>query len=323
MTLLYSDPRFLDHQTGTHPERSQRLEQVVAHLKRSGLDTRCERPTWKPVSDAALALVHSPAYVAEVAEFASLGGGRIEEDTVVSPASYDVARFAAGAAADAVTRVVTGADRQALCLVRPPGHHALQDAAMGFCLFNNIAIAASVATQQLGLERVLVVDWDVHHGNGTQATFWANPQVGFLSIHRWPFYPGTGWKDETGTGDALGTTRNLPIEMGTPRREFVRAFCGELEQFANQIRPQLVLVSAGFDAHRADPVGSLGLEIEDFEPLTDAVLDVADAHAGGRIVSVLEGGYNAGILAGCVEAHLRRLLARQDARGARPAEGFR
>lgn len=323
MTLLYSDPRFLDHQTGAHPERPQRLEQVVAHLKRTGLDTQCARPEWAPVTDAALSLVHTPQYVAEVAEFTRRGGGRIEEDTVVCPASYDVARLAAGAAADAVARVVAGEDRQALCLVRPPGHHALTDAAMGFCLFNNIAVAASAAIRQHGLERVLVVDWDVHHGNGTQATFWSDPQVGFLSIHRWPFYPGTGWKDETGTGDALGTTRNLPIEMGTPRHEFIRAFCDELADFAGRIRPQLVLVSAGFDAHRADPVGSLGLEIEDFEPLTDAVLDVADAYAGGRIVSVLEGGYNTGILAGCVEAHLRRLLARQAAHGPRPDEGIR
>jgi len=323
MTLLYSDPRFLDHDTGAHPERPQRLEQVVAHLRRTGLDAQCSRPDWQPVADAALSLVHTPQYVAEVAEFARRGGGRIEEDTVICPASYDVARLAAGAAANAVTRVVAGEDRQALCLVRPPGHHALTDAAMGFCLFNNIAVAANVATKLLGLERVLVVDWDVHHGNGTQATFWTDPQVGFLSIHRWPFYPGTGDKDETGTGDALGTIRNLPIEFGAPRHEFVRAFCDELDDFASRIRPQLVLVSAGFDAHRADPVGSLGLEIEDFEPLSDAVLDIADSYADGRIVSVLEGGYNTGILAGCVEAHLRRLLARQTTRGGRPAEGIR
>jgi len=317
--LLYTDPRFLDHQTGAHPERPQRLEQVVAHLRRTGLDSLCARPTWAPVSDAALSLVHSRAYANEVARFAQAGGGYIEEDTVVCPASYDVARLAAGAAADAVTRVISGEDRQALCLVRPPGHHALTGAAMGFCLFNNIAVAASVAVKQLGLERVMIVDWDVHHGNGTQATFWESPQVGFLSIHRWPFYPGTGWRDETGTGDALGTTLNLPIEEGTPRREFIGALTTELEHFAARMRPQLVLVSAGFDAHRADPVGSLGLEIEDYEPLTDAVLDIADAYAGGRIVSVLEGGYNTSILAGCVEAHLRRMLAREDSRGKSPA----
>ena len=262
------------------------------------------------MAEADLALVHSLQYARELERFAQAGGGHIEADTLVSPRSYDVARLAAGAVVDAVTNVVRGEDRQALCLVRPPGHHALNDAPMGFCLFNNIAIGAAVATRRLGLDRVLVVDWDVHHGNGTQATFWADPQVGFLSIHRWPFYPGTGWKDETGTGDALGTTFNLPVEFGTPRTEYVRAFRDELERFAARVRPQLVLLSAGFDSHAADPVGSLGLEIEDFEPLSDVVLDVADTYAGGRLVSVLEGGYNPSILASCVEVHLRRFLDR-------------
>jgi acetoin utilization deacetylase AcuC-like enzyme len=311
MTLLYYDPRFLEHRTGAHPERPQRLEQIVAHLARTGIDKRCQSARWEPISDEDLNLVHSRAYASELAAFARNGGGHIEADTVVSPASYDVARLAAGAAVDAVTQVVRGNDRQALCLVRPPGHHALADSAMGFCLFNNIAIAAAAATHRLGLERVLVVDWDVHHGNGTQATFWEDPRVGFMSIHRWPFYPGTGWKDETGTGDALGTTLNLPIEFGMPRSEYVRGFRDELERFAARMKPQLVLVSAGFDSHTADPVGSLGLETEDFEPLSDAVLDVADAYAGGRLVSILEGGYNPGILAGCLEVHLRRLLVRQ------------
>jgi acetoin utilization deacetylase AcuC-like enzyme len=320
MTLLYYDPRFLEHRTGAHPERPQRLEQIVAHLVRLGLDRQCTAPIWTPVSDAALKLVHSLDYAQELAAFARAGGGRIEADTIVSSASYDVARLAAGAAADAVGRVVRGEHRNALCLVRPPGHHALADSPMGFCLFNNVAVAAAVATHELGLDRVLVVDWDVHHGNGTQASFWADPRVGFLSIHRWPFYPGTGWKDETGTGDALGTTLNLPIDFGTPRSEYLRALRDELERFAARLRPQLVIVSAGFDAHAEDPVGSLGLEIEDFEPLTDAVLAIADTYADGRLVSVLEGGYNPGILAGCVEVHLRRLLARAGDHGQPPRE---
>jgi len=311
MTLLYYDPIFLEHRTGAHPERPQRLTEIVAHLERLGLDKQCREAPPVPVSDAALSRIHAPAYARELAAFAAGGGGHIEADTVVSNRSYDAARAAAGAAADAVGRVVRGEDRNALCLVRPPGHHALAAAPMGFCLFNNVAVAAAAAIAEHGLERVLVVDWDVHHGNGTQDAFWSDPRVGFLSIHRWPFYPGTGWKDETGTGDALGTTLNLPIEFGMPRAEYVRAFGDELERFAARLRPQLVLLSAGFDSHAADPVGSLGLEVEDFEPLSDAVLDVADAYAGGRLVSVLEGGYNPAILALCVEAHLRRLLARQ------------
>ena len=180
---------------------------------------------------------------------------------------------------------------------------------MGFCLFNNIALGAQTALDR-GVQRVLIVDWDVHHGNGTQAMFWEDPQVAYLSIHRWPFYPGSGRADETGTGKALGTKVNLPVEFGTPRSEYLDQFRSALERLASRVRPELVLISAGFDAHRDDPVGSLGLESEDFAVLTGIVLDVAAQHAGGKIVSVLEGGYNTGILAGCVALHLEEMLAR-------------
>jgi acetoin utilization deacetylase AcuC-like enzyme len=310
MTLLYYDPLFLEHRTGRHPERPERLVQVMRHLERTGLDRRCRRPSWQPASPEQLALVHAADYQAGVAAFCRRGGGRIESDTVCSERSYDAARLAAGAACDAVARVLRGDDTQALCLVRPPGHHALRDAPMGFCLFNNAALAARLAVGELGAGRVLVVDWDVHHGNGTQAAFWDDPQVGFLSIHRWPFYPGTGAADETGTGRALGTKLNLPIEFGTPRKAYLDQFRGGLDRLARQIRPELVVISAGFDAHRDDPVGSLGLETEDFAALTEAVLDVAGEHAGGRVVSLLEGGYNTGVLAGCVALHLEGMLAR-------------
>lgn len=310
MTLLYASPRFLDHETGRHPERPERLRQVARHLERTGLGDRCTRPEWQPASHERLARIHEQGYVESVAQFAAQGGGWIEEDTVLCPASYDVALLAAGAVADAVSRVLRGDDRQALCLVRPPGHHALQRQAMGFCLFNNVAIGARVATAEFDLDRVLVVDWDVHHGNGTQASFWEDPQTAFLSIHRYPFYPGTGDRTETGSGRGLGTTINLPIAFGTPRRDYLAQFRGELEDFASRVKPQLVLLSAGFDAHRDDPVGSLELETEDFIPLTEAVLDVAEAYAGGKLVSVLEGGYNTSALAGSVAAHLETLLAR-------------
>jgi acetoin utilization deacetylase AcuC-like enzyme len=255
-----------------------------------------------------LELVHEPAHIDRVAAVAQRGGGRLDPDTVVSPASADVAQLAAGAACDAVDRVLSGEDTTALCVARPPGHHALPERAMGFCLFNNIAVAAAVACREHQLDRVLIVDWDVHHGNGTQDMFYADSRVGFFSIHRWPFYPGTGAADETGTADGLGTTRNLPVTFGTARGAYLDRFRRELEDFANRVRPQLVLVSAGFDSHREDPIGSLGLEVEDFAELTGIVRDVATVHAGGRIVSLLEGGYNPPILAECVETHLRGLL---------------
>ncbi len=179
---------------------------------------------------------------------------------------------------------------------------------MGFCLYNSVAVAAADALKRHELDRVLIVDFDVHHGNGTQEIFYEDSRVGFLSIHRHPFYPGSGLAGETGTAAGLGMTRNLPIPYGTSRQEYLSTFRNALEEFSDKVRPQLVLVSAGFDAHAEDPVGDLGLEVEDFVALTQAVLLVAGEHAGGRVVSVLEGGYNVPILAGCVEAHLRTLL---------------
>lgn len=313
MTLLYHDRRFLDHETGAHPERPLRLISVHERLEQAGLIGQCTCREWSPVTLERLERVHKLSYAETVAALANRGGGAIEADTVVSRASYDVARLAAGAVCDAVERVVLGDERRALCLVRPPGHHALEGEAMGFCLFNNIAIGARLAVTELALDRVLVVDWDVHHGNGTQDTFWRDAQVGFFSIHRWPFYPGTGRASETGEGPGLGTTMNLPTEFGISRRDYLDRFRGALETFAARIQPQLVLVSTGFDSHRADPIGSLGLESEDFSALTKVVLDVAEAFAGGRLVSVLEGGYNPQALAESVETHLSELLARDAA----------
>ena len=216
--------------------------------------------------------------------------------------------MAAGAVCDAVKRVVHGDDPHALCLVRPPGHHALPRQTMGFCLLNHVALGARLAIHELELDRVLIVDWDVHHGNGTQAIFWQDPQVGYFSIHRWPFYPGTGAADETGSGPGLGTTVNLPVELGISRKDYIELFVQALGRFADKFKPDLLLVSAGFDSHRADPIGSLGLESEDFQVLTHTVLEAARVHCQGRAVSVLEGGYNPDALSESVEIHLRQLL---------------
>ena len=308
MTLLYTDPRFLQHETGYHPERADRIRFAMERFGQSGFESRCVRPDWSPVSRQRLARVHAQEYIDEVRALAESGGGDVEGETVVSPASYDVALLAAGSVCDATERILRGEDRQALCVVRPPGHHAMVDRAMGFCLFNNVAVAAEVATGELGLDRVLIVDWDVHHGNGTQATFWEDPRVGFFSIHRWPFYPGSGLHDETGGGAGLGATLNVPVEFGIPRRDYLKMFHTALENFADRIRPQLILLSAGFDTHHLDPVGSLGLETGDFETLTRAVQAVAQTHAGGRLMSVLEGGYHADVMADCLEIHLATLL---------------
>jgi acetoin utilization deacetylase AcuC-like enzyme len=311
VTLLYCHPDFQQHLTGPHPEHPRRLAAVEAHLKQCGLAARCTLPQWEPASSERLARVHDPKYVEHVRQYAASGGGRIEADTVVSERSYDVARLASGAACSAVRRVVTGEARTAMCLMRPPGHHARKGDAMGFCLFNHVAIAARAALAEHDLERVLIVDFDVHHGNGTQETFWEDGRVGFLSIHRWPFYPGTGDSDESGAGRGLGWISNVPVAFGTPGNEYHERFERALVALAAKVRPQLVLISAGFDAHRQDPIGSLELETEDFGQLTKTVLEVAREHAGGRVVSLLEGGYNPARLAESVEVHLAELLAHE------------
>jgi acetoin utilization deacetylase AcuC-like enzyme len=308
LTLLYADSRFLDHDTGAHPECPRRLAAIHERLAATGLDGRCSRPAWEPATEAQLQTVHAARHVTNIKAAAQRGGGRLDPDTVVSPASFEVARLAAGAACDAVARVLRDEDHSALCLVRPPGHHALPDRAMGFCLFGNVAIAARCAIDEFELDRVLIVDWDVHHGNGTQDMFYEDGRIGFFSIHRSPFYPGTGAADETGAGDGLGATRNLPTAFGTSRREYLSKFESELTEFAARRKPQLVIISTGFDAHATDPVGSLGLETEDFAELTRMVRAVAEDHAQGRIVSVLEGGYNPPALAESVAVHLEELF---------------
>lgn len=308
MTLFYAAPFFQEHLTGEHPERPERLVAVTKHLQFTGVDALCRRPAWEPASEETLALVHPRDYIQSIRQFAAGGGGWIESDTFVSPKSFEVARLATGAVCDAVRRVSAGEDRHAFCLLRPPGHHALAAEPMGFCLFNHVAVGARLAVSQLALSRVLVVDFDVHHGNGTQAIFWEDGQIGFFSIHRFPFYPGTGAADETGAGPGLGATKNVPVEFGTSRDEYLRLFRENLEAFAERMRPELVLVSAGFDAHRCDPIGSLQLETVDFATLTEEVLRVANQYAGGRVVSVLEGGYNPEALSDSVEMHLETLL---------------
>jgi acetoin utilization deacetylase AcuC-like enzyme len=310
MTLLFRDPVFRQHDTGQHPERIERLLAIQARLNRAGLTQRCQAGTFVPLAAEAVARVHAPAVIARVRKTAEAGGGRLDPDTVVSPASYEVGMSASGACVAAVDAVLDGTDRNALCLVRPPGHHATPTRSMGFCLFNNVALAARHALSR-GLNRVLIVDWDVHHGNGTQDIFYADPQVTFFSVHRYGhgFYPGTGADDETGTGPGLGHTFNAPLPYGISRPEYHTAFRHFLERAAAVCKPELVLLSAGFDAHARDPIGSLGLETEDFTALTRTVLEVARTDAGGRLVSCLEGGYDLEALAESVQTHLEELLA--------------
>jgi acetoin utilization deacetylase AcuC-like enzyme len=310
MVTLFTDERMLDHSPPSgHPERPERLQAVLRHLARTGISKSSPTGRVREATRGELARVHTPHYLDEVARFEENGGGLIEADTWVFPGSNHAALVGAGASIEAVTAVLEGDARRAMALVRPPGHHARPGEPMGFCLYGNVAVAAADARDRLGLDRILIVDFDVHHGNGTQEIFYDDPRVAFLSIHRYPFYPGSGAGNETGTGRGLGFTRNLPIRYGTSRLDFLAAFRSGLESMADKVRPELILISAGFDAHAEDPVGDLGLETEDYEELTRAIVEVAETHSEGRVVSLLEGGYNVPILAGCVEVHLRALGA--------------
>ncbi len=314
MTWFLDDPVFLQHDTGPgHPERSDRLRVISKLLQSSGLAAKCT--VLPPVAAKAtdIARVHPGAYLRHIEEFCSNGLGYLDPDTPVCPKSHEVALLASGAliaAVDAVLREdASPRERTAFCLVRPPGHHATPTKPMGFCLYNHIAVAARHAQAVHGLNRILIVDWDVHHGNGTQDIFYEDPGVHFLSIHRYGggFYPGTGSTGETGTGEGLGTTQNVAIKQGVTRKAYREAFQQALEQAARH-KPDLVLLSAGFDACRGDPVGDLGLEPEDFGELTKDIRDLANSHCGGRLVSLLEGGYHLEQLAESVKHHLAGLL---------------
>ena len=304
MTLIFRDPLFQMHETGQHPERPQRLASIEGQLAKTGLLSMCVPGSYQPAN------VHSPAQLRRVSELSEQGGGFLDGDTILSPQSYEVALAAVGVCVSAVDAVMAGESKTALCLVRPPGHHANQERSMGFCLFNNIALAAQHARSAHGLSRILIVDWDVHHGNGTQDIFYEDSEITFFSIHRYGygFYPRTGAADETGTGVGAGATFNIPVDHNISQKDYHANFVYELEKVADKIKPELVLLSAGFDAHRRDPIGSLCLESEDFGQMTRDVYEIARTHAQGRLISCLEGGYNLVALAESVQAHLEELL---------------
>ena len=255
MTLLFTDPLFLRHQTGQHPESARRLRAVSARLDEAGLPARCSPGTCASLTEEEVRRVHSPAVVEHVRQAAESGGGQIEADTVVSPESFAVGLAAAGTCSAAVSAVLDGSERNALCLVRPPGHHATPTRSMGFCLFNNVALAARRALDAHGLNRVLILDWDVHHGNGTQDVFYEDPAVTFLSVHRFGggFYPGTGAADETGSGKGAGHTLNVPLRYGVKRSDYQSAFRSALERTADRVKPELVLVSCWLRRPRPRP----------------------------------------------------------------------
>lgn len=300
-TLLLFDEKMIEHDPGPgHPERPDRLRAIEVMLSmRSGTRTRITSAP--PADAAAIERVHSAAHVERVRSYAGQYGS-LDPDTHVSPESVAAAMLAAGAAIAGVDAVCSGTASNAFALVRPPGHHAVASQAMGFCLFNNVAIAAAHARAARDIQRVLVVDWDVHHGNGTEAIFYRDCDVLFFSAHQFPFYPGTGDVRTCGAGAGEGFTVNVPMAGGANDGDYALAFRELLVPIADQFAPDLVLVSAGFDAHRSDPLGGMRCTEEGFANLCAVVKDIALRHAGGRLVLVLEGGYDLAGLARSVQA---------------------
>jgi len=319
---FYDDPVFGEHDAGAgHPERPERLEAVRRGLRGAGLDEELVRLAPRAVVPEELLRVHTAAHVARIAS----GAGRhvrFDPDTAAGPRSHAAALAAAGAVVDAVERVLDGSLGRAFCAVRPPGHHATPGRPMGFCLLNNVAIGAAAALAR-GLQRVAILDFDVHHGNGTQEAFWRDPRVLFVSSHQFPYYPGTGALDEAGEGDGRGFTVNLPMPAGLGDAEFRRAYRQIVEPIGRTFDPELVLVSAGFDIHRDDPLGGMGVTAAGFAELMDVCLAVAAGAARGRLVAVLEGGYDLDGIAEASAAVVGRMLGRPvPALDAAPRPGF-
>lgn len=298
------------HDTGPgHPERAERVAAVLERLRESGLADEMARVAAPECDRATLELVHDPGHVRAVQAAIERGARILDEgDTRVSSGSWRAALESAGGAVMAVEKVMKGEWSNAFVVARPPGHHAERGRAMGFCLFNNVAVAAAHLIRRLGVERVAIVDWDVHHGNGTQHIFEREAKVWYASLHQWPLYPGTGKRGERGVGVGEGATLNLPQVPGAGDVEWLGAFEEELMPALEKFDPQFVLVSAGFDAHRDDPLAQTELSTGAYGTMTRHLMQVARSRCQGRMVSLLEGGYEVRALADSVEAHVGEMV---------------
>ncbi len=311
-TALLLDDLYTRHDTGRgHPETAGRIQAISERFHKDDLTTFTHPLTAREVTDDEVLLCHTPAYLKTVlAEIDGKSSGMLSTgDTVFSPDSLEVARKAAGGLLVAVDAVMKGERDNAFCVVRPPGHHATPSKGMGFCIFNSVAIAARYAQKTHGVERVAIVDWDVHHGNGTQDIFYEDGSVFFFSTHQHPWYPGTGMAGETGEGAGKKTTMNFPLPAGTGMADIGAAFRKGLAPAMKDYKPDLILISAGFDSRVDDPLGQFLLRDADFAELTRIVRDLAEEYADGRLVSVLEGGYNLSGLPLAAAAHLKELMA--------------
>jgi len=317
-TGLLADRRFLYHETGRHhPECGERVA-VLCDLFDSAAFGAFERVAPRPATEEELRRVHAHDHVASVAASAGRAHTQFDADTPASAGSFEAARLAAGGAIALADAILAGELDNGFAALRPPGHHAEADRPMGFCLFNNVAVVARHLTEVRGLSRILILDWDVHHGNGTQHSFYDSSEVMYVSTHQYPFYPGTGAPGETGSGRGAGFTVNVPMPAGAGDGEYLAAFRDLILPVATRFAPEFVLVSAGFDAHRDDPLASISLHTEAFAAMTDAVVGLADESAGGRLLLLLEGGYDLAALTDSVTASVSHL---RDPRRFEPGQG--
>jgi len=307
---LITHPDMLKHDTGPgHPERPERLTAILNRLKETGLLAELLEKTSEPADRKWIQTIHNPGYVERVEQLCQIDSAFIDSpDTPVSVDSFRAARLAAGAGMLAADLIAEGTVTRAFCPIRPPGHHAEKSRAMGFCLFNNVAILARYLQKKHGIQKILIVDWDVHHGNGTQHAFYDDNTVFYFSTHQFPHYPGTGAESEKGSGPGEGFTRNVPLPAGSGNEVYIRTFEEILIPTAEKFQPEFILISAGFDPHRDDPLADMTVTEEGFARLTAIVRDIATHFAKGRIISLLEGGYNLTALGHSAAIHVQELM---------------
>ncbi len=311
-TGLVFHPDYLKHDSGqNHPESGERLSYLMGYLEKKGFLPKLKNVEPYPASLEWVEAVHDPSYIKLVERICKNGGGMLDPDTQVGAESYKIALLAVGGVMAAVDEVMNKNIRNAFCAIRPPGHHAEKDRGMGFCIFNNVAVGARYALKKFGLKKVFIVDWDVHHGNGTQNIFWTDPSVFYFSIHQFPHYPGTGSDNEIGEGEGEGFTFNLPMCAGSGELEYIEAFENILYPMAFKFSPEFIFISAGFDAHEDDPLAEINLSEEAYQRMTEVITRLASECCEGRLVSVLEGGYNLNSLSASVDKHLRALMSKK------------
>ncbi len=305
-------PQYLKHGTESHPENSGRLNAIQETMELSNIYSHLHFPEPRRATDNELAENHDISHIKNVRDSCQNGVQNLDGDTFICADSWDAAILSSGAGLTAIDQIISGELDNAFTAVRPPGHHAEKGRAMGFCLFNNVAIAARYAIKKHKLNRVCIFDWDVHHGNGTQHSFYSNSSVHYSSIHQYPFYPGTGDKNETGTGDGLGTTLNFPLNAFAGDSIYLDIIQNKLIPEIQNFKPELIIISAGFDAHEDDPLGQMKVSSDCYGQMTAMILKVADEVCDGRLLSMLEGGYNHKALAGSVYQHINVLVNGQE-----------